>query len=81
MEVVLVVDGDVPESALVAARGGGLVDGVNDVLQVVGDVFFVGAQVVVAVIFTREVVEVGEEFDGGDRPGKLRADSEDEIDE
>ena len=80
-EVVLVVDGDVPEGALVAARGSRLVDGIDDVLQVVGDVFFVGAQVVVAVILAREVVEVGEEFDGGDRPGKLRADGEDEIDE
>ena len=81
VEVVLVVDGDVPESALVAARGGGLVDGVNDVLQVVGDVAFVGAQVVVAVIFAREVVKVGEEFDGGDRTGKLRADGKDEVHE
>ena len=79
VEVVLVVEGDVPEGALVAARGGGLVDGVNDVLQVVGDVAFVGAQVVVAVIFAREVVKIGEEFNGGDCPGELRADGEDEV--
>ena len=81
VEVVLVVDGDVPEGALVAARGGGLVERIDDVLQVVGDVLFMRAQVVVAIVLAREVVKIGEKFDGGDRPGKLRADGKDEVHE
>ena len=81
VEVVLVVDGDVPEGALVAARGGGLVERIDDVLQVVGDVLFMRAQVVVAIVLAREVVKIGEKFDGGDRPGKLRADGENEVHE
>ena len=59
IEIVLIVNGNVPEYALIAARGGRLVDAVHHLLHVVGDFFAVGFQIIVAVVFAGEVVEIG----------------------
>ena len=74
VEIVLIVNGNIPKYALIAARGGGLVDAVHHLLHVVGDFFAVGFQIIVAVVFAGEVVEISQKFHRCHRAGKLRAD-------
>ena len=80
IEIVLIVNGNIPKYALIAARGGGLVDAVHHLLHVVGDFFAVGFQIIVAVVFAGEVVEISQKFHRCHRAGKLRADGEHKID-
>ena len=58
IEIILIVNGNIPEYALITARGGGLVDAVHHLLHVVGDFFAVGFQIIVAVVFAGEIVEI-----------------------
>ena len=80
VEIVLVVNGNIPEYALIAACGGRLVDAVHHLLHMVGNFFAVGFQIVVAVVFAGEVVEIGQKFHRRHRAGKLRADGKHEVD-
>ena len=80
IEIVLIVNGNIPEYALIAARGSGLVDAVHHLLHMVGDFFGVGFQIIVAVVFAGEVVEISQKFHRRHRAGKLRADGEHKID-
>ena len=74
VEIVLIVNGNIPKHALIAARGSGLVDAVHHLLHMVGDFFAVGFQIIVAVVFACEVVEISQKFHRRHRAGKLRAD-------
>lgn len=60
---------------------GGLVDAVDHLLQVVGDLVCVGLQIVVAEILAGKVIEIGQKFHGRHRTGKLRTDGKHQIDE
>ena len=80
VKIVLIVNGNIPKHALIAARGGRLVDAVYHLLHVVGDFFAVGFQIIIAVVFAGEVVEIGQKFHRRHRAGKLRADGEHKID-
>ena len=80
IKIVLIVNGNIPEYALIAARGSGLVDAVHHLLHVVGDFFAVGFQIIVAVVFAGEVVKIGQKFHRRHRTGKLRADSKHQVD-
>ena len=80
IEIILIVNGNIPEYALITARGGGLVDAVHHLLHVVGDFFAVGFQIIVAVVFAGEVVEISQKFYRRHRAGKLRADGKHEVD-
>ena len=74
VKIVLIVNGNIPEYALITARGGGLVDAVHYLLHMVGDFFAVSFQIIVAVVFAGKVVEIGQKFHRCHRAGKLRAD-------
>ena len=80
VEIVLIVNGNIPEYALITARGGGLVDAVHHLLHVVGNFFAVGFQIIVAVVFAGEVVEISQKFHRCHRAGKLRADGKHQVD-
>ena len=80
VEIVLIVNGNIPEYALIAACGGGLVDAVHHLLHMVGDFFAVGFQIIVAVVFAGEVIEIGQKFHRRHRTGKLRADGKHQVD-
>ena len=80
VEIVLIVNGNIPKYALIAARGSGLVDAVYHLLHMVGDFFAVGFQIIVAVVFAGEVVEISQKFHRRHRAGKLRADGEHQVD-
>ena len=80
IEIVLIVNGNIPKYALIAARGSGLVDAVYHLLHMVGDFFAVGFQIVVAVVFAGEVVEISQKLHRRHRAGKLRADGEHQVD-
>ena len=80
VKIVLIVNGNIPKHALITARGGGLVDAVHHLLHVVGDFFAVGFQIIVAVVFAGEVVEIGQKFHRCHRAGKLRADGKHQVD-
>ena len=80
VEIVLIVNGNIPKHALITACGGGLVDAVHHLLHMVGDFFAVGFQIIVAVVFASEVVEIGQKFHRRHCAGKLRADSKHEVD-
>ena len=80
VEIVLIVNGNIPKYALIAARGSGLVDAVYHLLHMVGDFFAVGFQIIVAVVFAGEVVEISQKFHRRHRTGKLRADGKHKVD-
>ena len=80
VEIVLIVNGNIPEYALIATRGSGLVDAVHHLLHVVGDFFTVRLQIIVAVVFAGEVVEISQKFYRSHRAGKLRADGKHKVD-
>ena len=80
VKIVLIVNGNIPEYALIAACGGRLVDAVHHLLHMVGDFFAMGFQIIVAVVFAGEVVEIGQKFHCGHRAGKLRADGKHKVD-
>ena len=74
IEIVLIVNRNIPEYALIAACGGRLVDAVHYLLHMVGDFFGMGFQIIIAVVFAGEVVEISQKFHCRHRAGKLRAD-------
>ena len=80
VEIVLIVNGNIPEYALITARGGGLVDAVHHLLHMVGNFFGMGFQIIVAVVFAGEVVEISQKFHCRHRAGKLRADGKHQVD-
>ena len=80
VEIVLIVNGNIPEYALIATRGSGLVDAVHHLLHVVGDFFAVGFQIIVAIVFAGKVVEIGQKFHRRHRASKLRADGKHQVD-
>ena len=80
VEIVLIVNGNIPEYALITARSSGLVDAVHHLLHMVGDFFGMGLQIIVAIVFACEVVEIGQKFHCGHRAGKLRADGKHKVD-
>ena len=80
VEIVLIVNGNIPEYALITARGGGLVDAVYHLLHMVGDFFGMGFQIIVAVVFAGEVIEIGQKFHRCHRTGELRADGKHQVD-
>ena len=80
VEIVLIVNRNIPKYALIAARGGGLVNAVHHLLHMVGDFFGVGFQIIVAVVFAGKVVEISQKFHRRHRAGKLRADGKHEVD-
>ena len=80
VEIVLIVNGNIPKYALIAACGGGLVDAVHHLLHMVGDFFAVGFQIIVAVVFAGKVVEISQKFHRRHRAGKLRADGKHKVD-
>ena len=94
VEVVTVVVTDVPENGLEVASACRLVDGVNDLLEAVGDDFvqrtfleaevhhFVSAFVVILTVFLLdEVVEIHQELRRSACSGKHRANHEDHVHE
>ena len=80
VKIVLIVNGNIPEYTLITACGGRLVDAVHHLLHMVGDFFGVGFQIIVAVVFAGEVVEISQKFHRRHRAGKLRADGKHKID-
>ena len=80
VEIILIVNGNIPEYALITACGSGLVDAVHHLLHMVGDFFGMGFQIIVAVVFAGEVVEISQKFHRRHRAGKLRADGKHKID-
>ena len=80
VEIVLIVNGNIPKHALITARGGRLVDAVHHLLHMVGDFFAVGFQIIVAVVLAGEVVEISQKFHRCHRAGKLRADGKHQVD-
>ena len=80
VKIVLIVNGNIPEYALIAACGGRLVDAVYHLLHMVGNFFGMGFQIIVAVVFAGEVVEISQKFHRRHRAGKLRADGKHQID-
>ena len=80
VEIVLIVNGNIPEYALITACGGGLVDAVHHLLHMVGNFFAVGFQIIITVVFAGEVVEISQKFHRRHRAGKLRADGKHKID-
>ena len=80
VKIVLIVNGNIPEYALIAARGGRLVDAVHHLLHMVGNFFGMGFQIIVAVVFAGEVVEISQKFHCRHRAGKLRADGKHQVD-
>ena len=80
IEIVLIVNGNIPKHALIAARGGRLVDAVHHLLHMVGDFFGMGFQIIVAVVFAGEVVEISQKFHRRHRTGKLCADGKHQVD-
>ena len=80
VEIVLIVNGNIPEYALITACGGRLVDTVHHLLHMVGDFFAVSFQIIVTVVFAGEVVEISQKFHCGHRTGKLRADGKHQVD-
>ena len=80
VKIVLIVNGNIPEYALIAARGGRLVDAVHHLLHVVGDFFAVGFQIIVAVVFAGEIVEISQKFHCRHCAGELRADGKHQVD-
>ena len=80
VEIVLIVNGNIPKHALIAPRSGRLVDAVHHLLHVVGDFFTVCFQIIVAVVFAGKVVEIGQKFHRRHRAGKLRTDGKHQVD-
>ena len=80
IKIVLIVNGNIPKHALITACGGGLVDAVHHLLHVVGDFGGVGFQIIVAVVFAGEIVEIGQKLHRRHRTGKLRADGKHQVD-
>ena len=80
IEIILIVNGNIPEYALITARGGRLVDAVHHLLHMVGDFFAMGFQIIVAVVFAGEVVEIGQKFHRRHCAGKLRTDGKYQVD-
>ena len=93
-EIVAVVVGNVPEDRLEIACAGGLVDGIDDLLEAVSDHLvdgavaagavhdFIGAEVIVfAIFFLKEVAHVHEKLHCGDGAAEHGADDEHHIDE
>jgi len=80
IEIILIVNGNIPEYALITARGSGLVDAVHHLLHMVGDFFAVGFQIIIAVVFAGEVVEISQKFHRRHRAGELRADGKHQVD-
>ena len=80
VKIVLIVNGNVPKYALIAACGGGLVDAVHHLLHMVGNFFAMGFQIIVAVVFAGKVVEISQKFHCRHRAGKLRADGKHQVD-
>ena len=80
IEIILIVNGNIPKYALIAPRGCGLVDAVHHLLHVVGDFFAVGFQIIVTVVFAGKVVEISQKFHRRHRAGKLRADGKHKVD-
>ena len=80
IKIVLIVNGNIPEYTLIAARGGRLVDAVHHLLHMIGDFFGVGFQIIIAVVFAGKVVEISQKFHRCHRAGKLRADGKHQVD-
>ena len=80
VKIVLIVNGNIPEYALITACGGRLVDAVHHLLHMVGDFFGMGFQIIVAVVFAGEVVEISQKFYCRHCAGKLRADGKHQVD-
>ena len=93
-EIEAVVVGNVPEDRLEIACAGGLVDGIDDLLEAVSDHLvdgavaegavhdFIGAEVIVfAIFFLKEVAHVHEKLHCGDGAAEHGADNEHHIDE
>ena len=93
-EIEAVVVGNVPEDRLEIACAGGLVDGIDDLLEAIGDHLvdgalfersihdFIGAEVVVRAVFLlEEVAHVHQELNCGDGAAEHGADDEHHIDE
>ena len=80
VEIVLIVNRNIPKYALITACGCGLVDAVHHLLHMVGDFFGMGFQIIVAVVFAGEVVEIGQKLHRRHRAGKLRADGKHKVD-
>ena len=94
LEVVAVIVGHIPEDGLIVAGAGGLVEGVDDLLEAVGDDLVDGAvlerevddlvgalEVVFAVLQPEEVVHVHEELGRGAGAGEHRRDHEHHVGE
>ena len=80
-EIMAVINGNIPEHALIATRCRWLVERIDHTLQMVGDFCTVRIEIVIAVVTRGEMVKIGQELDGRHRPGKLRTDGKDKIDE
>ena len=93
-EIEAVVVGDVPEHRLEVAGAGGLVDGIDDLFEAIGDHLvdgalfersihdFIGAEVVVRAVFLlEEVAHVHQELNCGDGAAEHGADDEHHVDE
>ena len=80
VKIIAVIQRNIPKHALIAARGGGLVDAVHHLLQGVFNLTAVGGEIIVAKIFAGEVVKISNKFNCCHRACKLRAHGKHKID-
>ena len=93
LKIVAVVVADVPEDALEVSRSGGLIDGVDDLFETVGDNFIEGAlaeasvhhfigtkMIVVAILFGEEITHIHQKFHRGNRAAQHGTHDENHVD-
>src|SRR5690554_6679863 len=71
IKIMLIVNGDIPKYALIAARGCRLIERVNHMLQMVSNLFGVSAKVIFTIVSTSEIIKIGKKLNGCDSAGKL----------
>ena len=80
VKIIAVIQRNIPKHALIAARGGGLIDAVHHLLQGVFNLAAVGVEVIVAKILAGKVVKISNKFNRCHRARKLRAYRKHKID-
>src|SRR5690554_2603164 len=79
VKIVLVIDGNIPEHTLIATRSRRLVQSIHHVLQMIGDFMTVGFKVVITIVATGKVIEVGQKLNRSYGTSKLRADRKHKV--
>ena len=80
VKIIAVIQRNIPKHALVAPRGGGLIDAVHHLLQGVFNLAAVGGQIIRAKILACEIIKISQKFHRCHRAGKLGADGKHKVD-